>query len=45
MTENFFMDTERDCRFILSDEGRDRIARMHFEAIMECIEHHERKTQ
>lgn len=45
LTENFFMDTERDCRFILSDEGRDRIARMHFEAIMECIEHHERKTQ
>lgn len=45
LTENFFMDTERDCRFILSEEGRDQIARMHFDAILECIEHHERKTR
>lgn len=33
LTENFFMDTERDCRFIMSDEGRERIALMHFRAI------------
>ena len=33
LTENFFMDNEKDCRFILSDEGRDRIARMHAAAI------------
>lgn len=45
LTENFFMDTERDCRFILSDEGRDRIARMHFDAILECVKHHECKTR
>lgn len=45
LTENFFMDTERDCRFIMSETGRDRIARMHFDAILECIEHHERKTR
>lgn len=45
LTENFFMDTERDCRFIMSETGRDRIARMHFDTILECIEHHERKTR
>ena len=33
LTENFFMDNEKDCRFILSNEGRDRIARMHVAAI------------
>ncbi len=45
LTENFFMDTERDCRFILSEAGRDRIARMHFEAIRECIKYYEKKTR
>lgn len=44
LTENFFMDTERDCRFILSEEGRDRIARMHYDALLKCIEHHEQAT-
>ena len=33
ITENFFMDTERDCRFIMSLEARERIAQMHFRAI------------
>lgn len=33
LTENFFMDTERDCRFILSETGRECIATMHFKAI------------
>jgi len=33
LTENFFMDTERDCRILLSPEGRDRIALAHFNAI------------
>lgn len=33
LTENFFMDTERDCRFIMSLEGRERIAQMHLNAI------------
>lgn len=45
LTENFFMDTERDCRFILSDEGRDRIARMHIEALLECIDFYEQTTR
>lgn len=33
LTENFFMDTEKDCRFIMSDAGRERIANMHVAAI------------
>lgn len=33
LTENLFMDTERDCRFLLSDFGRDMIAEMHVDAI------------
>ena len=33
LTENFFMDTESDCRYIMSEEGRDSIAQMHVEAI------------
>ena len=41
LTENFFMDTERDCRFLLSEEGRERIAAMHVEAIMACIDDHQ----
>ena len=38
LTENFFMDTERpDCRFIISEEGRERIAEMHVRAIERYI--------
>lgn len=44
LTENFFMDTERDCRFLLSEEGRERIASFHVEAIMACIEYHKEVT-
>ncbi|MEZ3440210.1 N-acetylmuramoyl-L-alanine amidase [Alistipes sp.] len=44
LTENFFMDTEKDCRFIMSEEGRDRIARMHYEALLECMKYHEQIT-
>lgn len=33
LTENFFMDTRRDCRLILSKEGRVRIANAHINAI------------
>lgn len=33
LTENFFMDTERDCKFMQSDEGRFQIALMHVDAI------------
>ena len=39
LTENLFMDTERDCRFLLSEVGRDRIADMHFKAIKRIFEY------
>ena len=37
LTENFFMDTEKDCRFMLSDAGRERIAKIHYEAIKRIL--------
>lgn len=37
LTENFFMDTEKDCRFIMSDDGREQIADMHVAAIKRVI--------
>lgn len=33
LTENFFMDTEVDCRYIMGEEGRQHIANMHVDAI------------
>lgn len=39
LTENFFMDNERDCKEILmTSEGRDKIAQFHFDAIVEIYE-------
>ena len=38
LSENFFMDTERDYRFIISNEGRERVANMHVSAIKRIIE-------
>mgnify|MGYP000100181449 CR=1 FL=1 len=36
LTENFFMDTEYpDCRLLLTDHGRERIAKLHFNAMLE----------
>ena len=37
LTENFFMDTEKDCRFIMSEDGRERIADMHVAAIKRVL--------
>lgn len=37
LTENFFMDTEKDCRFIMSENGRERIANMHVAAIKRVL--------
>lgn len=37
LTENLFMDTERDCRYLMSASGRGNIAKLHIDAIMECI--------
>jgi N-acetylmuramoyl-L-alanine amidase len=33
LTENFFMDHKKDLELLISDEGRQRIAKMHFNAI------------
>lgn len=38
LTENFFMDTEKDCRLIMSNEGREKIADAHVKAIQRVIE-------
>lgn len=37
LTENFFMDTEKDCLFIMSEDGRERIANMHIAGIKRVI--------
>jgi N-acetylmuramoyl-L-alanine amidase len=35
LSENFFMTNKRECDLILSEEGRDRIAKIHFQMIEE----------
>ena len=37
LTENFFMDNEKDCRFIMSNNGRQMIADLHVAAIKKVI--------
>lgn len=37
LSENFFMDTESDCRLMMSDRGREKIANLHLEAIKQYI--------
>lgn len=37
LTENLFMDTEKDCRFIMSKAGRNIISRIHIEAIKKIV--------
>lgn len=34
LTENFFMDTESDCKLMMSDKGVERIVQAHVEAII-----------
>jgi N-acetylmuramoyl-L-alanine amidase len=38
LTENFFMDNPEDCRYVMSAEGRKRIAGMHVSAIRKMVE-------
>ncbi len=38
LSENLFMDTERDYRFINSNEGRDIITQIHYQTIKEIIQ-------
>ena len=35
LSENFFMTNENECRLLMSEEGRDRIAKIHIEMIKE----------
>lgn len=37
LTENFFMDTERDCRYIMSEKGVIDVVEMHLAAILDYI--------
>ena len=37
LTENFFMDNEKDCRYIMQPDARERIAQMHVQAIKKMI--------
>lgn len=34
VTENLFMDTEKDCKFMMSPEGLDAIVALHVDAII-----------
>lgn len=38
LTENFFMDTERDCKYIMSTRGVIDVAEVHYKAIIGYIE-------
>lgn len=38
LSENLFMDTESDCKFIMSELGRKRIADYHIKAIARMVE-------
>lgn len=37
LTENLFMDNKQDCEWLLTEKGKDTIARLHFNAIMNYI--------
>lgn len=38
LTENFFMDTESDCKFLLSEEGFNRVVDLHVNSIIKYME-------
>lgn len=37
LTENLFMDNEQDCKFLLSNEGKQKIVAIHVQAIINYI--------
>lgn len=37
LTENFFMDKEKDCRMLMTDTGREKIAESHYKAILKML--------
>lgn len=40
LTENFFMDNEKDCKLLMQEDFRQEIALMHFDAISNLIRTH-----
>ena len=40
LTENFFMDTEKDCKLLMQEDFRQEIADMHLDAIVNLIKAH-----
>lgn len=38
LTENFFMDSKQDCEWLLSDDGKEAITRIHIEGVKKYIE-------
>ena len=38
LTENFFMDNETDCKYLLSPEGKAQIIQLHVDSILKYIE-------
>ena len=38
LSENFFIDTKKDCRFLMTREGRDRCALIHYKTIKSLID-------
>lgn len=43
LTENLFYDNEKECKFMLSDEGHERIAKLHVEGILNFIQYNYEK--
>ena len=41
LTENFFMDNENDCKFMLSKAGKNQIVKLHVDAILKFIKQYE----
>jgi hypothetical protein len=37
LTENLFMDNEQDCRYLLSEAGKQAITDIHFNAVLKVI--------
>lgn len=40
LSESFFFDNEEDCRYLMSEEGKEAIAEWHYQTIKKCIELH-----
>lgn len=40
LTENLFQDNKEDCAYLLSEQGKAAIVRLHVEAILKCLGRH-----